>query len=113
MRQDSSNFKPGYGGLFTLEFESEKAASVFFNNLDVHKGPSLGVVVTLAQPYVQTVFAREKAWAASYGLNETIVRISVGLENQEALGKAFQKALRFADCTKRGVGPLEVLDACT
>ena len=113
MRRDSPEFKPGYGGLFTLEFESEKAASVFFNNLEVHKGPSLGLVVTLAQPYVQTVFARDKEWAASYGLSETIVRISVGLESEEALGKAFKKALRFADCTKRGARSLENLDACT
>ena len=112
MRRDTSEFIPGYGGLFTLEFESEKAASVFFDNLEVHKGPSLGVVVTLAQPYVQTVFARDKEWAASYGLNETIVRISVGLENEEALGKAFKRALRFADCTKHGVRSLENLDAC-
>lgn len=103
MRHDSPEFTPGYGGLFTLEFENEKAASTFFNTLDIHKGPSLGVTVTLAQPYVQTVFARDKAWAASYGLSETIVRISVGLEDQKVLGKAFKKALKFADCTKFGL----------
>ena len=103
MRHDSPEFIPGYGGLFTLEFENEKAASTFFNTLDIHKGPSLGVVVTLAQPYVQTVFARDKAWAASYGLSETIVRFSVGLEDPKLLGKAFKKALKFADCTKFGL----------
>ena len=102
MRPVSSEFTPGYGGLFTLEFESERAASMFFNALDIHKGPSLGVNLTLAQPYVQTVFAKDKAWAASYGLDETIIRISVGLEDGKALGQAFQRALRFADCTKNG-----------
>ncbi|KAL8704245.1 MAG: hypothetical protein Q9201_002591 [Fulgogasparrea decipioides] len=85
MRLDSPEFTPGFGGLFTLEFESETAASTFFNVLEIHKGPSLGVCVTLAQPYVQTVFARDKQWAASYGLSETIVRISVGLEDEKLL----------------------------
>ncbi|KAL9597952.1 MAG: hypothetical protein Q9179_004091 [Wetmoreana sp. 5 TL-2023] len=102
MRLDSPEFTPGFGGLFTLEFESETAASTFFNVLEIHKGPSLGVCVTLAQPYVQTVFARDKQWAASYGLSETIVRISVGLEDEKLLGRAFRRALRFADCTKSG-----------
>ncbi|KAL8735048.1 MAG: hypothetical protein Q9181_002970 [Wetmoreana brouardii] len=52
MRLDSHEFTPGFGGLFTMEFESETAASTFFNVLEIHKGPSLGVCVTLAQPYV-------------------------------------------------------------
>ena len=68
--------------------------------------------MTLVQLYVQTVFARDKEWAASYGLSETIVRISVGLEDKETLREASKKALRFADCTKRGVCSLENLDAC-
>ncbi|KAL8726528.1 MAG: hypothetical protein Q9166_006660 [cf. Caloplaca sp. 2 TL-2023] len=112
MRLDSPEFTPGYGGLFTLEFENEKAASTFFNVLEIHKGPSLGVCVTLAQPYVQTVFARDKEWAASYGLSETIVRISVGLEDEKMLGKAFKKALRFADCTKVGILMPEMDGGC-
>ena len=113
MRHDSPEFTPGYGGLFTLEFENEIAASTFFNNLELHKGPSLGVVVTLAQPYVQTVFARDKEWAASYGLNETIVRFSVGLEDPKCLWKAFKKALKFADCTKFDLSMFEHIDGCT
>lgn len=102
MRQVTSNFTPGYGGLFTLEFESVLAASTFFNSLNVHKGPSLGASVTLAQPYVQTVFMREKEWAASYGLSETIVRISVGLEDEKSLAREFLRALRLADRFKAG-----------
>lgn len=60
-------------------------ATAFFDALNIHKGPSLGAQYTLAQPYVQTVFQKEKAWAATYGLKETIVRISVGLEDKELL----------------------------
>jgi cystathionine gamma-synthase len=102
MRAPTAEFTPGYGGLFTLDFESVVAAETFFNTLNVHKGPSLGAPVTLAQPYVQTVFMREKKWAASYGLNETIVRISAGLEDQQALGDEFIRALRLADRFKAG-----------
>ncbi|KAG0154210.1 hypothetical protein PDIDSM_1590 [Penicillium digitatum] len=41
MRQPTEEFTPGYGGLFTLQFEDAEMASVFFNALNVHKGPSL------------------------------------------------------------------------
>jgi cystathionine gamma-synthase len=102
MRYLTPEFTPGYGGLFTLEFESVTAATIFFDSLNVHKGPSLGAFVTLAQPYVQTVFSREKEWAASYGLRETIVRISVGLENKQLLVREFKRALRLADRFKAG-----------
>lgn len=102
MRAATPEFTPGYGGLFTLEFESVVAAATFFDALHVHKGPSLGAHVTLAQPYVQTVFTREKEWAASYGLSETIVRISVGLEDEKALACDFVRALRLADRFKAG-----------
>jgi cystathionine gamma-synthase len=97
MRKATPEFAAGYGGLFTLEFDTVEAASVFFDTLNVHKGPSLGAHVTLAQPYVQTVFSREKEWAASYGLKESIVRISVGLEDEYALGQEFIRALHVVD----------------
>ncbi|KAI1144948.1 cystathionine gamma-synthase [Nemania diffusa] len=71
-------FKAGHGGLFTLDFDTADDAAVFFDALDVYKGPSLGAEVTLAQPYVQTVFYKEKDWAARYGVRESIIRISVG-----------------------------------
>lgn len=102
MRKPTPDFTPGYGGLFTLEFESVVAAAAFFDTLNVHKGPSLGAHVTLAQPYVQTVFMREKEWAASYGLSESIVRISVGLENEQALAAEFLRSLRVASRFKAG-----------
>lgn len=102
MRETTPECTPGYGGLFTLEFESVLAAATFFDALNVHKGPSLGASVTLAQPYVQTVFMREKPWAASYGLSETIVRISTGVEDDQSLVREFLRALRLADRFKAG-----------
>lgn len=93
MRPATTDFTPGHGGLFTLEFDDVEASAVFFDALNVCKGPSLGANVTLAQPYVQTVFGREKDWAARYGLSETIVRISVGVEDTEALEETFRQAM--------------------
>ncbi len=43
---------------------------------------------------MQTVFHKEKEWAARHGLKESIVRISVGLEDQGVLLKAFKQATR-------------------
>jgi len=97
MRLPTPEFTAGYGGLFTIQFCSTEAAQVFFDALNVHKGPSLGANLTLAQPYVQTVFWREMDWAAGYGLNASIVRISVGLEDKEALLSAFKVALKKAN----------------
>lgn len=94
MRPRTEDFEPGYGGLFTLEFASVTAAKIFFDASELHKGPSLGANVTLLQPYVQTVFHKEKAWAARHGLKESIVRVSVGLEDQGVLLKAFKQATR-------------------
>ena len=105
MHQPTKEFTPGFGGLFTMEFEDVELASIFFNALNVHKGPSLGAHITLAQPYVQTVFYKQKAWAANFGLHESIVRVSVGLEDKEALLAAFKDALGEANKKKRSRDP--------
>ncbi len=97
MRQPTDGFVPGFGYLLTLEFCSVEAAGAFFDALQVCKGPSIGAQVTLALPYVQVVFAKEKPWAARYGLSEAIVRISVGLDDQKALAMACLVAMRAAD----------------
>ena len=97
MRRRTPDSEPGYGGVFTVEFSSVKAAAAFFDAANVHKGPSLGANLTLMQPYVQTVFFKEKEWAAQNGVNETIVRISVGLEDPKLLIETFRAAMAEAD----------------
>lgn len=93
MRRATDAFRPGYGCLFTVEFEAVNVAARFYDNLDLHKGPSLGADVTLALPYVQMVLQREKEWAAGHGLCETIVRFSVGLEDKHDLLRRIESAL--------------------
>ena len=101
MRPPTEEFQAGYGGLFTIEFESIEAARMFFDTAMVHKGPSLGANLTLLQPYVQTVFYQEKSWARKNGLKESIVRVSVGLEDPNELQSTFQDAMLNADETLR------------
>lgn len=101
MRPATAEYTPGFGSLLTIELVDVDIAAVFFDALPVHKGPSLGAQYTLAQPYVQTVFQKEKEWAARYGLKESIVRVSIGLEDRESLISAFASAARIADETYR------------
>ncbi|KYK61306.1 hypothetical protein DCS_02448 [Drechmeria coniospora] len=97
MRPATDEFAPGYGGLFTIEFDTVRAAARFLDAVPLHKGPSIGANVTLVLPYVQMVFQTEKEWAARNGVNETIVRISVGLEDREALLRCILLALEEAE----------------
>ncbi|KAK7928371.1 PLP-dependent transferase [Apiospora marii] len=99
-RDDESGgdgFVPGYGGLFTLGFASVGVARAFFDALDVCKGSSLGAEMTLVQPYVQTVFPRKKEWAAQFGLDEAIVRCSIGVEDGAVLERIFEVAMEAAE----------------
>ncbi|KAG5981329.1 hypothetical protein E4U55_003080 [Claviceps digitariae] len=93
MRPATAEFEPGYGSVFTLEFDTVASSERFFNALDVCKGPSIGANFTLALPYCQVVFAQEKEWAAQYGVRETIIRVSVGLEDADVLVGKFAEAI--------------------
>ncbi|CAI2175922.1 3034_t:CDS:2 [Funneliformis geosporum] len=85
--------KGGYGGLFSLTFYSSKASQQFFDALPIAKGPSLGTNFTLACPYTILAHYLELDWAAKFGVEAGLVRVSVGLENKEKLLEGFQKGL--------------------
>ena len=87
----------GYGGLFSLTFASPAASRAFFDALPCHKGPSLGTNFTLACPYTILAHYAELEWAAGYGVEEGLVRVSVGLEDRTALLKGFETALLAAE----------------
>ncbi|KAI1324630.1 cystathionine gamma-synthase [Xylariaceae sp. FL0255] len=93
MRPPTEEFTPGYGCLFTLDFDTVDHAAIFYDALDICKGPSLGAPVSLALPYVQVVFSKEKPWAARYGVRESIVRIAVGVEDVKVLRDRFARAI--------------------
>lgn len=100
MRPATDEFEPGFGSVFGVDFESTIQASAFFDNFPVCKGPSFGANVTIALPYVQLVMQKQKEWARGHGLNETLIRISIGLEDPEVLLGHIKGALRAADEAK-------------
>ena len=87
----------GYGGLFSLTFTSLKASLAFFDALPCYKGPSLGTNFTLACPYTILAHFNELEWAAEFGVEEGLVRISVGTENTDDLLRNFEVALVAAE----------------
>jgi cystathionine gamma-synthase len=86
----------GYGGLFSLTFTSRAASEAFFDALQCFKGPSLGTNFTLACPYTILAHYGELDWAAGFGVEVGLVRVSVGMEDKEDLLKLFEVALNAA-----------------
>ena len=87
----------GYGGLFSLTFTSRAASEGFFDALQCFKGPSLGTNFTLACPYTILAHYGELDWAAGFGVEAGLVRVSLGMEDEEDLLARFQVALRAAE----------------
>lgn len=86
----------GFGGLFSLTFTSDIASRAFFDALSCYKGPSLGTNFTLACPFTILAHFTELDWAAQYGVEEGLVRISVGMEETQSLLHSFEVAVKAA-----------------
>ncbi|KAL4401298.1 Cystathionine gamma-synthase [Malassezia pachydermatis] len=86
----------GYGGLFSVEFTSKPAAIAFYDHLQCAKGPSLGTNCTISCPYTLLAHYTELDWAAQLEVSDTLVRVSIGLEEPPALREAFTVALAAA-----------------
>jgi len=87
----------GFGGLFSLTFTSMTVSKAFFDALPICKGPSLGTNFSLACPYTVLAHYYEMEWAAKFGVEEGLVRVSVGMENKEDLVGMFRTALEAAE----------------
>ncbi|CAM1509753.1 Fc.00g000880.m01.CDS01 [Cosmosporella sp. VM-42] len=87
----------GYGYLLSVRFLGPEAAIAFHDALEVAKGPSLGTNFTLCCAYALFAHYSELEWAAKFGVVEHLVRISVGVEEQEHLEHVIQTALRAAE----------------
>ena len=87
----------GYGGLLTLTFVSMAASHAFYDALACAKGPSLGTNFTLACPYTILAHFAELDWAAGFGVEQGLVRVSVGLEDRATLLQGFGAALKAAE----------------
>lgn len=87
----------GYGGLLSIVFNHEAQARAFYDAMDSAKGPSLGTNFTLCSPYVLLAHYQELPWAAQFGVDPSLVRVSVGLEETSDLQATFREALRAAE----------------
>ncbi|KZZ93427.1 cystathionine gamma-synthase [Moelleriella libera RCEF 2490] len=87
----------GYGGLLSVVFHRKTQAQVFYDAISTAKGPSLGTNFTLCSPYVILAHYQELEWAASFGVAEDLVRVSVGLEETRSLQTIFERALRASE----------------
>ncbi|KAI5919685.1 pyridoxal phosphate-dependent transferase [Camillea tinctor] len=91
----------GYGGLLSCTLKTKAQAIAFYDALETAKGPSLGTNFTLTSPYVILAHYQELDWAASFGVDPNLLRISVGLEDD--LRTVFGKALKAAEaCESSG-----------
>ncbi|KAI1751134.1 pyridoxal phosphate-dependent transferase [Xylaria castorea] len=90
--------KGGYGGLLSCTLKTKAHAIAFYDALETAKGPSLGTNFTLTSPYVILAHYQELDWAASFGVDPNLLRISVGLEDN--LGEIFAKALEAAEAVQ-------------
>ena len=96
----------GYGFLLSVLFTKPQCAEVFHDALHTAKGPSLGTNFTLTCAYTLLAHYCELEWAADYGVDEHIVRISVGVEDKNALLAVVKDALKCVEekipCKKDG-----------
>ncbi|RYP04053.1 hypothetical protein DL765_010317 [Monosporascus sp. GIB2] len=90
----------GYGGLLSCTLKSKAHAMAFYDALETAKGPSLGTNFTLTSPYVILAHYQELDWAASFGVDPSLLRISVGLE--DGLRSVFARALQAAETVSNG-----------
>ena len=89
--------KGGYGGLLSATFYDSDDAAVFYDALELAKGPSLGTNFTLASPFVLLAHYSELDWTESLGVPAALIRFSVGLEDKDHLLDAVRMALKALD----------------
>jgi cystathionine gamma-synthase len=82
-----------FNGMISAVFPTSEQAVIFYDNLQVMKGPSLGTEYTLVCPYTLLAHYNELDWAESVGVPAHLVRISVGTEDYVELEDVFKKAL--------------------
>lgn len=93
----------GYGSLISFVFKNPESAIRFYDTIDLCKGPSFGTNFTLVLPYAQLAHAYELDWAEAQGMAKHIIRISVGLEDTDALIARFDQALKEVEGFENGV----------
>ena len=84
----------GYGCLLSFELKGgQEHSKRVYDALRISKGPSLGTHFSLVCPYTQLAHYDELSWAEQCGVPADLLRVSVGLEDPDALWQRFTQAL--------------------
>ena len=83
----------GYGGLLSIVLAPHMCERMFYDALNVAKGPSLGTNFTLVCPNTLLAHYHELDFAMSYDVPPNLIRIAVGLEPLALLKEKFETAL--------------------
>ncbi len=76
----------GTGALISFVLKGgEPAAKAFYDRIALSKGPSLGTDFSLLCPYTLLAHYGELPWAEARGVRRDLLRLSVGLEDEEDL----------------------------
>lgn len=86
----------GWSNLISfLTRDAARTAPRVYDALEICKGPTLGTVFTLACPFTLLAHYGELDWAESCGVSRHLIRVSVGIEEPEALWARFARALEL------------------
>ncbi|KAJ7118756.1 pyridoxal phosphate-dependent transferase [Mycena epipterygia] len=92
----------GYGSLLAVTFTSLEAAKVFYSALQCYKGTTLGTVFTLATAFSVLGFRPDQMkWVEDHGVEESLIRFSVGMETTSSLLKCVSDALAVAEKSQK------------
>ena len=83
----------GYGALFSLLLTNSDNAHLFYDRLDAAKGPGFGSNFSLVCPYPMIAHFNELQWAASFGIDKSLMRVWTGQEDADHLIATFEAAL--------------------
>lgn len=83
----------GYGGMFSITLKDPTKTPVFYDHLQLDKGPSFGTNFTLVCPYTLLAHYDELQFAKDSGVAAELIRVSVGLEGPDYLISRFEQAL--------------------
>ncbi|GBG29388.1 Cystathionine gamma-lyase [Hondaea fermentalgiana] len=83
----------GYGSLFSVVFKNPQHAQRFYNKLQIPKSPGFGTNFSMTCPYTVIAHYNELEWAAEFGVDESLIRIWIGMEDARELVAKFDAAL--------------------
>ncbi|KAJ7632129.1 pyridoxal phosphate-dependent transferase [Roridomyces roridus] len=88
----------GYGSMLSVTFTSLEAAKTFYAALQCYKAPTLGTVFTLAIAFSVLANPPDKMeWIEAHGVEQSLVRFSVGMEETSSILKCVLEALLVAE----------------